>query len=163
MILSISIVSPPLYYSKFDIVNLFVPPYKKWTIRFIKALLVKKKLVILLNLSDCSIFRQLQTIKLDDYQSRSTRRISQKWGFVKQITDLLSYFPDLEVNELPDRDFMWSILTTLREEGVKKLIADARKNRDVSNEENKQELIEIHPDFLNALISAPNTNRSNHI
>ena len=85
------------------------------------------------------------------------------WGFVKQIPDLLSYYPDLEVNELTDKDFMWSILTTLREEGVKKLIADERKNRDVGNEEDKQELIEIHPDFLNALISAPNANRSNHI
>ena len=67
------------------------------------------------------------------------------------------------MNELPDGDFTCPILTTIREEGVKKLIADSRKNRDVGNEEDKQELIDIHYDFLKALISAPNTNRSNHI
>ena len=93
MILSISIVSPPLYYSKFDIVNLFDPPNIKLTIRFIKALLEKRKWVILLNLSDCSIFRQLQTIKLDGYnpeeQEMSTKNM---WGFVKQISYFLSYF-----------------------------------------------------------------------
>ena len=77
------------------------------------------------------------------------------------MTELMLYFPDLEANELPDRDFMWSVLATLREDEVKKLISEARKNRDSGNEEDKQELIEIHPEFLSALLSAPNTNKGN--
>ena len=71
------------------------------------------------------------------------------------------YFPDFEANELPDRDFMWSVLATFREDEVKKLISEERKNRDSGNEEDKQELIEIHPEFLSVLLAAPNINKGN--
>ena len=71
----------------------------------------------------------------------------------------MAYFPTLDENELPDRDFMWTILWTQREDEVKKFVREERKNRDVGNEEDKQELIEIHPEFLNTLLGAPNTNK----
>ena len=60
----------------------------------------------------------------------------------------MAYFPTLDENELPDRDFMWTILWTQMEDEVKKLVREARKNRDVGNKEDKQELIEIHPEFF---------------
>ena len=34
------------------------------------------------------------------------------WSFVKEIPELLKYFPDLEDDELPDRSFLWGILLT---------------------------------------------------
>ena len=58
---------------------------------------------------------------------------------------------------------MWTIHSTLREDTVKKLVKDARKNRDIGNEEDKQELITIHPEFLSTLLAAPNTNKGNVI
>ena len=70
------------------------------------------------------------------------------------MPELMLYFPDLEANELPDSDFMWSVLATLREDEIKKLISEVRKNSDLGNEENKQVLIEIHPKFLSALLAA---------
>ena len=71
----------------------------------------------------------------------------------------MKYFPDIQEKELPDREFMWTILSTLREDAVKKLIEDARKKRSVSNEEDKEELIEIDPEILNLLLAAPNINK----
>ena len=82
---------------------------------------------------------------------------------VKQVQDFMKYFPNLEDNELPDRNFMWTILSTLREDEVKKLVKDARKNRDVGNKEDKQEIIAIQPEFLSTLLAAPNTNKDNVI
>ena len=98
---------------------------------------------------------------------------------INGVTELVLYFPDLEANELPDRDFMLSVLATIKEFEVKKLIEESRKNRDSGNEEDKKELleepnqtriwseilvlliIEIHPKFLSALLAAPNTNKGN--
>ena len=67
----------------------------------------------------------------------------------------MKYFPDIQEKELPDREFMWTILSTLREDAVKKLIEDARKKRSASNEEDKEELIEIDQEILNLLLAAP--------
>ena len=71
----------------------------------------------------------------------------------------MKYFPDIQEKELPDREFMWIILSTLREDAVKKLIEDARKKRSASNEEDKEELIEIDQEILNLLLAAPNINK----
>ena len=118
-----------------------------------KEIAGKKKLVILFIISDCDIFKQLQMI----INPEVLGVVNKKWcRFVKKIPDLLFYISDLKVNELLNTDFMWSILKTLREEGVRKLIADTMKkiNRIWSI------FIMI---FFNSPILAPNTNRSNHI
>ena len=52
----------------------------------------------------------------------------------------MKYFPDLDANELPDRTFMWTILSTLRHEACEKLIEDARKARDLDSSDHKDEL-----------------------
>ena len=48
---------------------------------------------------------------------------------VKQVLDLLIYFPDLEEDEIPDRTFMWTILCTLKEEACKTLIKLSQREK----------------------------------
>ena len=38
---------------------------------------------------------------------------------------------------------MWTIISTFRPEATKKIIDDARKNRSIKSEENKEDLIEV--------------------
>ena len=54
---------------------------------------------------------------------------------------------------------MWTILSTLREDAVKELIRDSKKKREVSAEEDKEELIEIDPEILKMILEAPNLNK----
>ena len=75
-------------------------------------------------------------------------------GFVKEIPELLKYFSDFKENQLPDRSFLWSILGTLRTKECRQLLEDARKARSKNSEENKEELIEIDPDYLNQIVLA---------
>ena len=75
--------------------------------------------------------------------------------FIKEIPELLQYFPNLEKDELPDRSFIWTILSTLRYDEWKQLIWDARNARSKCDEENNGELIEIDPEFLNKLMTTP--------
>ena len=63
------------------------------------------------------------------YKELSTSKV---WALVREVPELMIYFPDLEQNELPDRTFMWTILSTFREDAVKSLIEEARKSRDAS-------------------------------
>ena len=77
------------------------------------------------------------------------------WAFVKEIPELLLYFPDFEYNELPDKAYLWGVLGAIREDGWKQLISQARKARIAAEEEDKEELIEIHPDILHTLTSLP--------
>ena len=78
---------------------------------------------------------------------------------MQEIHDLLKYFPDFEPGELPDKEFMWTILSTLREDAVKTIINQARSNRALSNQEDKQELIEIAPSILIELLNVPHINK----
>ena len=77
------------------------------------------------------------------------------WNFVKEVPELLKYFPDLADNELPDRTFLWTVLSTLRPDGWKIMLEEARKARCKQSEDNNDEFIEIHPDLLNKILAAP--------
>ena len=74
------------------------------------------------------------------------------WEKVKNLPDVKDYFPDLKENELPDREFMWNILHTLKPRSTKTLIDKAMKNRGVDNEETKDNMVEIAPEFLEKLM-----------
>ena len=82
------------------------------------------------------------------------------WEHVKEVEELAKYFPTLKDNELPDRAFLWGILGTLRREVWQKLIDEARKVRGKNSLENIDDLIEIHPDFLDKIMKAPTLSKS---
>ena len=86
------------------------------------------------------------------YKELSTKRV---WSFVKEIPELLKYFPELSDDELPDRSYMWTVLSTLKMEEWKKLVEEARKARGQNLEESKESLIEVHPEILEKLLQAP--------
>ena len=77
------------------------------------------------------------------------------WELVKAEPELMKYFPDIEDDKLPDRWFMWTILSTLRGDACKKLIETARNARGSDSTDHKDELIEVDPDFLNTLMQTP--------
>ena len=85
------------------------------------------------------------------------------WSFVKEVPELLKYFPDLEKDEVPDRTFLWTVLSTLRPIGWKSILEEARKIRTEQSGEDQNELIEIHPDLLDRLIAAPMLTKGKYI
>ena len=70
-------------------------------------------------------------------------KVENVWPLVKQNDDIIVYFPDISPKELPDRRFMYSILTTLRFEQVKAMIEGARKNRALNEEKEDADFIHI--------------------
>ena len=74
------------------------------------------------------------------YHELSTKFI---WKFIKQAPNLLKYFPDYLESQLPDGDHMWMVLSSLEEEISKNMVHNARLNRSLGEERDKDELIEI--------------------
>ena len=82
------------------------------------------------------------------------------WELVRQVPELTIYFPTFKDKELPDRSFLWGVLGTLKRDACEQLLAEARAHRGKSSEENKDELIEIHPEFLKKILEAPTIPKS---
>lgn len=64
---------------------------------------------------------------------------------VKESEDLVMYFPDMVGDQLPERSFLFSILTSLRPQELKSLVEDARRNRSVIHKPSEDELIAFLP------------------
>ena len=84
--------------------------------------------------------KDINTIEVPKYAELSVAKI---WPLVKKADDLLLYFPDYLSKQVPDRDHMFSILWTLRFSTMEQMIADARKNRALENNENGDQFVYI--------------------
>ena len=52
-----------------------------------------------------------QHFKVPKYAELSAEKL---WAFIQEWDGLLEYFPDIDSNKLPERDFMLGVLSTLR-------------------------------------------------
>ena len=59
--------------------------------------------------------------------------------------------PDSTEDEFHNRTFLWIVLSTLIPDGWKSMLEDARAARWRQSEDNNDEFIEIHPDYLNRI------------
>ena len=53
------------------------------------------------------------------------------------------YFPDLEDNQLPEKEFMYGVLSTLHPDAVRDMVAEGMKKRAPIMEEDNGELVEV--------------------
>ena len=57
--------------------------------------------------------------------------VSKIWNYAKQIPEISIYFPDYNKNELPERQYMFDILYTLKPEVIADMIQNARKKEEL--------------------------------
>ena len=61
--------------------------------------------------------------------------------------------PDLDEKELPGKEFFFGLLATLYNQETLKLVESAREKRALTQEEDKEELIEIEPSIFKEIQS----------
>ena len=79
--------------------------------------------------------------------------ISKIWPLVKEIEDLNACFVDLEENEYPEREYLWTIVSTLRSENTKELIKTARNKRTTKELADQNSLIQIDPSIYQEILA----------
>ena len=114
------------------IVHYFLPPLPKWPLHFLRKVFEGKKKV---NIDAIIYFQMLKQkditiIEVPKYEKLSIAKI---WTIVKETDDIFQYFPDYSNKQFPDRDYMFSILWTLRFDTMQKMIENAHKNRELEN------------------------------
>ena len=75
------------------------------------------------------------------------------WPLINQNEDLMEYFPDLKPSQLPEKEFLYGIMCTLRPDGVRQLVAAGVKNRSPESPEDHGELIEITVELKDAIMN----------
>ena len=53
----------------------------------------------------------------------------------------------MKPNQYPDRDYMWTVISTLRPDVTQQLVKDARNHRSVSKPDDNDELVEVDPEI----------------
>ena len=69
-----------------------------------------------------------------------------------------SYLPEWSENSYPERTFFYALVSTLFPQELDQIIKTARKNRALSEDKDKNELIKITPEIfkeINELLSHP--------
>ena len=69
--------------------------------------------------------------------------VDKVWPLLKDVKTLNNYFPDYNPNQLPDRKFMFTILSTFRFDVLNNMIKNANKNRSLDSKNKEAELVHI--------------------
>ena len=72
---------------------------------------------------------------------------------IKEVPDLAIYFPDYNDKQKPDRKYMFLLIATLRYDEVKMMLANARNNRALKEEADKDEFVFVERDMLKEIES----------
>ena len=54
--------------------------------------------------------------------------VSKIWPLIKEAADISEYFRDYSSKQLPDLEYIFSVLLILRFSVIEKIVNDARKN-----------------------------------
>ena len=73
---------------------------------------------------------------------------SYSWGW-----NLARYFPDYKPNQMPERRFMYSILTTFRFDEVSAMVKNARENKALQNSADDDILVHIEKNLYKEIQS----------
>ena len=78
--------------------------------------------------------------------------VKNVWMFVKESEELMKYFPDYNDSQLPDREFMFSVISTKFPQALLSLIREAKDKRAIIEENDDSEIIEILPEIREAIM-----------
>ena len=67
------------------------------------------------------------------------------WDKIKNIEELVVYFPDLKEHELPERELMLTVVSSIKPKAVRNLILEAQRSREKDCEEKDEDFVEIDP------------------
>jgi hypothetical protein len=68
--------------------------------------------------------------------------VSKIWTKVRESEDLAEYFPDYELDQIPERNYLIGVISTLYPTATRQLIDDARSKRSIK-ESDKDDMIKI--------------------
>ena len=78
------------------------------------------------------------------YKELSVKNI---WEYIREVEEIYQYFPDYTEKQLPERDYLFAIVSTLRPDSLDSLVSDARKKRSLNENPELEDFVEITKSF----------------
>ena len=78
--------------------------------------------------------------------------VSTVWKYIKENDELMAYFPDYPDAQLPERDYMFAVISTVYPKASRKLIEQTRINRASECKEMDDDLIEINRELKDEIM-----------
>ena len=78
------------------------------------------------------------------YKELTVKKI---WEMVKDVSEINCYFPDYIDEELPERDYLIAIISTINTEATKVIVSEAREQRWILTSDNLDNLVKITTEF----------------
>ena len=66
---------------------------------------------------------------------------------IKNHDNFTIYFPDFKEDEMPEREYLIAVISTLNTEATKAIISEAREKRSISMTENEGNLVKVTREF----------------
>jgi hypothetical protein len=113
---------------------------------FLKDVLAEKKRLIPL--------KDVIFVNVPKYDELSVKNV---WPMIQQDKELMTFFPEkLPKGRMPDRDYTFNVLNTLREDYVDGIIKHAQKQRNTAADNNMQaQFIRVTPAWQEQLEKIP--------
>ena len=92
----------------------------------------------------------ISDIQVPKYSGISVKKI---WDYVKGCDDLMVYFPDLDEGQLPERKYIFRVLSAQRPIQLTKLVKQAWDNRAIENSSQDDMMIEMTADVKETILS----------
>ena len=75
----------------------------------------------------------------------------------------MEYFPNINDAQLPDRRYMFGVLSTLRFDELNNMVQGARKNRSAEKTEDENELIHVTKEIYDEIIAVSSQKRKLYV
>ena len=79
-------------------------------------------------------------------------KIKRAWNLVKAEKGISNFFLDYEPAQYPERDDLFAVLSTIRNDELIKLIKTVKNNKTYSNQTEENEMIQIKAAISNEIV-----------
>ena len=112
-------------------------PSRRWSsLKFMRALFKGDKSVNFLDINRCKILKvsQLKKLKIPNYSKICVKGL---WDKFKEDNEVQKHFPNLKVNQHPEKAFLFDILLIIKGDYMKKVIQSSHDVRNLDKKYSK--------------------------
>ena len=77
--------------------------------------------------------------------------VKNVWQLIKTNEVLFAYFPDLKESQFPEKEYMYGVISTIKPDAVRELVAEGMKSRWPVAQDDHSDLVEVSGDLKHAI------------
>ena len=79
--------------------------------------------------------------------------ISKIWNIIKEVDEIMIYFPNYKPNEKPERSYHIAVINTINPEATKEIVANARELRLITVTDKQENLVKLTSEMRQTISS----------